>query len=156
MIRAGGFVRHPTVWGVRLVGALCAGISAVWLARRFYLYARCARLGYRRSPEMVAGFQEFIARRTAADKAAMRHRLHLIARQDARPLAREVTLPVWYLNGAWDPVVPWPAARLWLRRHCPGYRGGRTLWLADHTVLASGFQASAAQIVQWMQGRGQT
>ena len=64
--------------------------------------------------------------------------------------ARRTRLPVFYLAGLVDPLVPWPFVRLWLRRHCPGYRGGKTIWGADHNVLGTAPRPAAEQIVQWI------
>jgi hypothetical protein len=41
--------------------------------------------------------------------------------------------------------------RWWLRRNCPGYRGGKTFWLADHNVLATAPKGSAERVLKWMQ-----
>src|SRR5947209_4789033 len=43
----------------------------------------------------------------------------------------------WLLAESFSSQVPWPQVRLWLRRNCPGYRGGRTIVRADHNVLGT-------------------
>lgn len=151
LILAGGFVRHPVIWGVR-----AARLSNLMLPRRclpavFGLYGWYARLRHRRAPGVASEIPEFIRRRAEeADRQAICHRYTLIAGEDLRPVARAARLPVWQLAGLFDPIVPWGPVRWWLRRRCPGYRGWRLLWHADHTVLATAPQASARQIMAWM------
>ena len=79
VILAGGFVRHPMRWGVRLAERVSGGISLGLLTRVLFGYAKVARYRYRHSPEVQANIQEFIDRRTALDLQAAKHRLHLIA-----------------------------------------------------------------------------
>ena len=80
------------------------------------------------------------------------HRLRLVAANDPRGLARQVRLPVYQLSGWFDPVVPWPFVRLWLKRHCPGFRGSRVIGMADHNVLGTAPKGAAEQVMQWVQG----
>jgi pimeloyl-ACP methyl ester carboxylesterase len=150
VVLAGGFVRHPMRWGVRLAERLCGGISLGLITRILFGYAKVARFRYRHSPEVQANINEFIARRTELDRQAAKHRLHLIAQYDPRPIAREVTVPVFALNGFVDPIVPWCFVRPWLNKNCPALREYRIMWRADHNVLGTAADASAEQIVQWM------
>src|ERR1017187_3022751 len=91
IILAGGFVQHPMRWGVRLAERATGGISLGLLTRVLFGYAKGARFRYRHSPEVRANIQEFIDRRTALDLQAAKHRLHLIAQNDLRPVARQVS-----------------------------------------------------------------
>jgi pimeloyl-ACP methyl ester carboxylesterase len=150
LILANGFVRHPVIWGVRLAKLICSGVSLTWLTRFLYVYAKYARFRHRHAPETMASIQEFVARRTDLDRCAAAHRLSLIAESDLRHLARRTRLPVRYLAGLVDPIVPWPYVRWWLRRNCPGYRGGKTIWGADHNVLGTAPKAAADQVVDWL------
>ncbi len=150
VILAGGFVRHPMRWGVRLAERLCGGISLGLLTRILFGYAKVARFRYRHSPEVQANIQEFIARRTELDLQAAKHRLHLIAQYDPRSLARDVRLPVYALTGLIDPVVPWCFVRPWLKKNCLALRHYRIIWRADHNVLGTGARTAADQVVQWM------
>lgn len=150
LILAGGFVRHPAMWAVRAARVAVANLPLPWLRLWLSLYARFARFRHRHAPETLAAIGEFIARRTDLDRRAIVHRLDLIAAADLRPVARAVDLPVFYLAGLADPIVPWPFVRAWLRRHCPGYRGGVTIWNADHNVLGTAPTACAAQVSRWM------
>ena len=150
LILAGGFVRHPIPWGVRLVRRLCRGASLTWLTGFLFVYAKYAWLRHRRAPETLASIAEFIARRTELDRQAIVHRLTLIHDDDLRPTASRVTLPVHALNGLIDPIVPWWLVRPWLWRHCPGYRGGRTIGLADHNVLGTAPRTAAEQVRAWI------
>ena len=137
VVLAGGFVRHPMRWGVRLAERFTGGISLDLLTRILFGYARVARFRYRHSPEVQANIQEFIARRTELDLKAAQHRLHLIARNDPRPIAQKANVPVYALTGLIDPVVPWCFVRPWLRKNCPTLRDYKIIWRADHNVLGT-------------------
>ncbi len=150
LILAGGFVRHPMRWGVRLAERLAGGVSLSLLTRMMFGYAKVARFRYRHSPEVQASIQEFIDRRTALDLQAAKHRLHLIAQNDPRPVARQVGVPVYALTGLLDPIVPWCFVQPWLRKNCPTLREYRFVWHADHNVLGTGAEAAAAHVVRWI------
>jgi pimeloyl-ACP methyl ester carboxylesterase len=154
IILAGGFVRHPMRWAVRMAELLCGGISLTLLTRIILGYAKVARFRYRHAPETLANIHEFIARRTELDRQAAKHRLCLVAQSDPRPIARQVAAPVYALTGVLDPVVPWPFVRRWLRRHCPALREYRIIWRADHNVLGTAPEAAAEQVFQWMMRTG--
>jgi pimeloyl-ACP methyl ester carboxylesterase len=153
MILAGGFVRHPMRWGVRLAERLGAGVSLTLLTRILFGYAKVARFRYRRAPEVLATIKEFIERRTEPDRQAAIHRLRLIAQNDARLIAREAGLPVYALSGLVDPIVPWFWVRPWLKKNCPSLREYRIIWRADHNVLGTASQAAAEQVLRWMSER---
>lgn len=150
VILAGGFVRHPAQWAVRLAERICGGISLSLLARVMFSYARFARFRYRHSPETLAGIQEFIDRRTELDRQAAQHRLHLVARNNPCSIVEQIQVPVYAMTGLFDPVVPWLFVRRWLRRHCPLLRGYRIVWWADHNVLGTAPAIAADQVVQWI------
>jgi pimeloyl-ACP methyl ester carboxylesterase len=124
------------------------------VVKRFcYFYARYAKFRHKSAPETLASIAEFVANRTTeADRQAIVHRYGLIAENDLRLIARRTTFPVQYLAGSVDPLVPWPHVRWWLSRNCPGYCGGKTIWRADHNVLATAPQKSADQILAWIAG----
>jgi pimeloyl-ACP methyl ester carboxylesterase len=151
LILAGGFVRHPVIWAVRMAGRVSSAMP-MWCVKLFCeIYARYAKFRHKRAPETLATIAEFVANRTMeADRRAIVHRYTLIAENDLRPVARHTDFPVYYLAGLVDPLVPWCYVRWWLRRHCPGYRGGRTMWRADHNVLGTAPQKSAVQIHNWI------
>jgi len=155
LIVAGGFVKHPFKWGVKLAGRFAHGLSLTWLTRLLFFYAKVSRWRFRKSAEVLAGIEEFVARRTELDKEAVVHRLRLVAANDPRPIARRTGLPVHHLSGLWDPVVPWPFVRGWLRRECPGWRGGRLVLTADHNVLGTAPRQSAEQVLAWMEVRAE-
>jgi pimeloyl-ACP methyl ester carboxylesterase len=150
VILAGGFVRHPMRWGVRLAERLTGGVSLSLLTRILFGYAKVARYRYRRAPEVLASIQEFIDRRTELDRQAAMHRLRLIARNDPRAVARETKLPVYAITGLVDPVVPWWFVRPWLKRNCPSLREYRIVGRADHNVLGTGSRLAAAHVLRWM------
>ncbi len=96
-----------------------------------------------------AELPEFLARRTEEDRRAAVHRLALMRANDLRPLAAAATIPVHALSGAVDPVVPWPPVFRWLKQHCPGFRGSKVVWNADHNVLNS-VRSSADCVFNWI------
>ena len=150
VILAGGFVRHPMRWGVRLAERLTGGVSLSLLTRILFGYAKVARYRYRHAPETLANIQEFIARRTELDRRAAVHRLRLIARNDPRSVARQTKLPVYAITGLVDPIVPWWFVRPWLKQNCPSLREYRIVGRADHNVLGTGSQSAAAYVLRWM------
>src|SRR5437773_6066118 len=152
LILAGGFVRHPVIWAVRLAGRVSSAIP-MWCVKLFcVIYARYAKFRHKRAPETLASIAEFVANRTMeADRQAIVRRYTLIAENDLRIVARQTHFPVFYLAGLVDPLVPWCCVRWWLRRNCPGYRGGKTMWRADHNVLGTAPQTSAEQILAWIE-----
>lgn len=155
IILAGGFVKHPIRAGVRLAERTGRGISLRLLTRIMFGYAKVARFRYRHSPETRADIQEFIRRRTELDRQAAVHRLRLIASSDFRAAARATTIPIFAITGAIDPIVPWMFVRRWLRGNCPALREYKIIWHADHNVLGTAADASAEQVVRWMnQTRG--
>lgn len=150
LVLAGGFVRHPMPWGARLMRRVGERLPMSVFQRLLRGYAFYAKFRHRDAPETLATIGEFVARRTAPDRAAMRARLNLVADSDPRPIAERVNLPVYHLAGFVDPIVPLPLVRPWLRRHCPGYRGAKTFWFADHNVLATAARPSAETVLAWM------
>jgi pimeloyl-ACP methyl ester carboxylesterase len=150
IILAGGFVRHPLRWGVRLAERIAGGIPLALMTRILFGYAKVARFRYRHAPETLAHISEFIARRTELDRQAATHRLRLIGQNDPRNVARQVRVPVFALAGLVDPIVPWLAVRRWLRKHCPGFQESKLICSADHNVLGTGPESAAETVVKWM------
>jgi pimeloyl-ACP methyl ester carboxylesterase len=151
LILAGGFVKHPLKWGpglLRLIGRMTP--LAVYRLE-LKIYARYAKFRHRNAPEVLAGIQEFLSRRTELDRRAMSHRLALTSQYDPRTVARRTQVPVYYAAGLVDPLVPFMVVRRWLRANCPGYRSGRTFWLADHNVLATAPDKAAKTIMKWIE-----
>ncbi|HKS76845.1 MAG TPA: alpha/beta hydrolase [Terriglobales bacterium] len=151
-VLSGGFVKHPWSWGPRTLRRIGEKTSPGQYKRELGIYARYAKFRHRHAPETLASINEFVARRTELDRQAMRHRLTLLDQYDPRPIARQARIPIHYIAGLIDPLVPWPLVRRWLRRNCPGYLGGKTFWLADHNVLATAPRQSADLILKWMRG----
>ena len=151
VILAGGFVRHPLRRGLRLMRPIFNLIPGRPLLGFLSIYARMLRFRYRRSPETIASIDEFIVRRTELDYHAARHRLAQITGFDPRETARTTLLPVFYVSGWLDPIVPWPLVRRWLRKNCPGLRGDKILFTADHNILGTAPAQAARQILNWMQ-----
>jgi pimeloyl-ACP methyl ester carboxylesterase len=151
IILAAGFVKHPWTHGPGALRLISRSLPHRASRALFQIHAASIRLQHGRQPEVVADAREFVKRRTPLDRQAIRHRLQLLDHYDPRPVAMNTRLPVHYLAGALDPLVPWLVVIRWLRRHCPGYRGSRTLWLANHNVLLTAPRACARSVVQWMQ-----
>lgn len=150
IILAGGFARHPLRWMVRRGEKLSGRMPFSVLVWAMYAFTKYARFLYRHSPEMLLELEEFAVRRTRLDAVAATHRLHLIAQNDPRPIARATKLPVFYLTGLFDPIVQWPLVRHWLRKNCPALRGVKIIRAADHNVLGSGSKEAARQVLDWI------
>jgi pimeloyl-ACP methyl ester carboxylesterase len=154
MILAGGFVKHPMRWAMRLApNSFGDRISTALFVRIIFGYVKIARFRYRRSPETLATIDEFVVRRTELDRQAAQHRLHLIAQYDPCPIARQTNVPVFGLSGFLDPIVPWPFVRRWLKKNCPALRDYKVIHSADHNVLGTAPVDAAKQILAWMNQR---
>jgi pimeloyl-ACP methyl ester carboxylesterase len=149
-ILAGGFVQHPGHRFMRLMEKAAGHISWALFVKIVFGYAKFARFRYRHSPETVAGLDEFIARRSPLDKQAAQYRLHLVARNDPRPMAMHTEVPIYAITGFWDPLVPWPMVRRWLKKNCPTFRDFKVIHRADHNVLNTGTKESASWILKWV------
>jgi pimeloyl-ACP methyl ester carboxylesterase len=151
LILAGGFVRHPWPMGVRCLEWLLEHMPDYGVRVGLWLYLAYARIRHRQAPETWAGLHEFVQRRRQPqDRRAVAHRLRLIRQSDPRPVAEATRLPVYALWGWIDPLVPNLWVARWLARSCPGYRGCRGIWWADHNVLATEPREAAVQIEQWL------
>lgn len=150
ILLAGGFGEHPYPRLVRLARWLAVRFPESWLRQALNLYRFIARWRFRAAPDLAADMDEFVRRRTPADRAALIHRLGLILNENPTEWARQVSCPVHYLTGFWDPVVPWPHVPGWLRTRCRDFRGWRCLMTADHNVLSSAARQSAAVIRGWI------
>lgn len=152
LILAGGFGRHPLPALVRIAQGLIRACPGPWFRGLFRLYVRIARWRFRHSPTLSADLDEFLERRTEADRAAALHRTGLILANQPTPWARQITVPVHYLTGMLDPVVPWPTVPGWLRDNCAGFRDWSMIPRADHNVLGTGARPAAEQILKWIGG----
>jgi len=150
VILAGGFVKHPMRWVVRLAEKLTGRISTAFFVWIIFSYAKIARFRYRRSPAILEKIDEFISRRTELDRRAAQHRLHLIAQYNPRPIASQTRLPIFGLSGFLDPIVPWPFVRRWLKKNCPALRDYKIIGRADHNVLDTAPADAAKQILDWI------
>ena len=150
VILAGGFVKYPMRRAICLTEKITARISTRLLVWVIFGYARVARFRYRHSPQILASLDEFIARRTELDRRAAQHRLRLVAENDPRPIVRQIKLPVFGLSGFFDPIVPWPRVRHWLRKNCPAWRDYRVILRADHNVLSTAPHQAARHVLRWI------
>ncbi len=152
LVLAGGFVKHPWKWGPGALKWIGEHTPPNWYQMELKVFGCYASFRHRRAPETLESVQEFMHRRTEFDRRCMRQRLDLLDGYDPQETARRTQIPVHYLAGLVDPLVPWPLVRRWLRRNCPGYRGGKTFWLSDHNVLATAPTRAADLVLGWMQG----
>lgn len=150
-ILAGGFVRYPMQWAMRLMEKITGRIPTHLLVKIIFGYAKFARFRYRRSPETLATLDEFLARRRSEDdRRAAQHRLQLVAQNDPRAIARTTKVPVFGVVGLLDPLVPWPSVRRWLKGNCPALRDYKIIRRADHNVLNTGTPDAAKYILAWI------
>jgi pimeloyl-ACP methyl ester carboxylesterase len=150
LILAGGFVAHPSPAGARFLRWLLTHAPTSVLLAPMSLWVEIGALLHR-NPQTIQELRDFVHGRTDAhwDAAARRMGLMISAR-DPRPVARAAEFPVHYLGGVFDPLVPWPLVRWWLRQNCPGYKGGKMLLFAGHNVLGSHPEGSAERIETWL------
>jgi len=151
VILAGGFVKHPMRWTVRMAERITGRMSNAFFVWIIFNFAKVARFRYRRSPEALATIDEFLARRAEGlDHCAAQHRLHLIVENDPRPVASRTRIQIFGLSGWLDPIVPWPCVRRWLRKNCPALRDYKVIRRADHNVLSTAPKEAAEQVLKWM------
>jgi pimeloyl-ACP methyl ester carboxylesterase len=122
-----------------------------FFVRVVFAYAKFARHRYRKTPETVAGIDEFLARRrTESDRDAARHRVHLVAQNDPSATVKGLQVPCYALSGFLDGLVAWPRVRRWLKKNCPTFREFVVVRGADHAVLNTGVLESAQWVLKWM------
>ena len=151
IILAGGFVKHTWRWGVHLVHTVFSRTPIKLLGWLLSGYAQFARVRYRHSPETLASIEEFVARRTELDRQAALHRLDRIAENNPRMIVCQTELPVYYLSGGLDPIVPWPLVQSWLKKNCLSLRDSKIILTADHNILGTAPVKAARQVLVWMQ-----
>ena len=99
-------------------------MSNALFVRIIFGYAKIARFRYRRSPEVLARIDEFVARRTDLDRRAAQHRLHLIAEYDPREhRQRGRNCRCSACRESLDPIVPWPLGAALAEEALPGLAG---------------------------------
>jgi pimeloyl-ACP methyl ester carboxylesterase len=151
VVLAGGFVRHPSRWAVRVAQWAGGTVPLRLIILVLFGYAKLARFRFRKSPEVAKGIQEFIDRRTELDRRAAVHRLNLIFQNNACDVARKAVVPIYAISGYFDPVVPWVLVRRWLRKNCPTFRDYKIVAGADHNVLGTAPATAADHIVDWIE-----
>ncbi|MCF7709250.1 MAG: alpha/beta hydrolase [Verrucomicrobia bacterium] len=151
VILAAGFVRHPVVFGAHCAYYVFRYTPRFGRAASLWIVKKYAALRHLKAPETKSEINEFIARRNDADWAAVTHRLDLVRRNDPRRIARTMnpSIPVDFIAGIVDPIVPYPPVIHWLKRHCPGFRYSKVISPADHNVLSTAPQKSAKIIMNW-------
>ena len=76
--------------------------------------------------------------------------MHLLAKNDPCPIAKEVTVPVYAITGLFDPIVPWLSVRSWLKQNCPALKEFRIVRHSDHNVLGNAADTAAKYVLGWM------
>ncbi len=151
LILAGGFVRHPLMGAVYFARGVNRAVPMWSLKMACGIYAGYAKFRHRHAPETLDSISEFVANRTTeSDQQAVCHRYDIVAGNDLRPIARQARLPVYQLCGFFDPIVPWPLVRPWLKRNCPGFRKCKVILGVDHNVLGTAPKACADVVRCWM------
>lgn len=156
LVLAGGFVRYPLLWGVRLVRGTHQSLPMSAVAALLRAYLRLLRWRHRQAPQVQKSLEQHQDYQTQElARQAILSRYDIILAHDHRPLAQRTHWPVFYLTGFWDLIVPWFLVQPWLRRNCPGYRGWKVVWNSEHNVLGFQPETSARQILAWMKACGE-
>jgi pimeloyl-ACP methyl ester carboxylesterase len=149
LVLAGGFGPYPVKPAARWIASRRTRSPGQRASLTMRAYALLLRLRFFRCAEDRQAVAEFIARRTPLDRAAILHRLRLLIDNDPRPVMARFRLPLYYLTGFVDPIVPWFLIRPALRRQCPGFRESKIIFSADHNVLGTAPKPSLVQILKW-------
>ena len=150
IILAGGFGKYPIRWSVSVAMKLINAATPLAMQKTILAYMRISRWRYRSSPEVLESIGEFARRRTEPDRLAIRHRLKLIIENNPETACEECSAPIFAVTGLLDPIVPWFLAKPWLRTHCPSLQAYKIIPKADHNVLGTAADQSAAQVLRWM------
>ncbi|MCX7872244.1 MAG: alpha/beta hydrolase [Verrucomicrobiae bacterium] len=157
IILAGGFVRHPFIPGVRVVKTISKVLSIRLIELWLKFYVAVCRIFFRKKktknqPSLEQPVPEqFVKNRLDdADRLAIISRYDLIIRNDFRPTACNSSIPVYFISGKWDFIVPWQPVLKWLKKNCPGFKDYKILPNADHPVLSVAPENSAHQILSWI------
>jgi hypothetical protein len=143
-------VRYPLPAAVQLVRACHRDWPLPLLMGGLRIYLGLLKLRHW-SAVIRAGVDEhFQTHKSEQDRRAILSRYEIILQNDPRPLARRLSLPLYYITGFWDVIVMWFLVQPWLKTHCPAYRGWRLVWSAEHNVLGFQPRISAQQIMQWL------
>ena len=142
-------MRHPIIPAVHFAKFLMRNMPLPLLKIILWFYTIYARGREGDSAEIRASLKEFVERRTKFDLLAAAHRLELITQNDLRSIAQQTQVPVFYLTGFIDPVVPWPFVQPWLKKNCTSLCDWKIIWTSDHHVLGAA-KRSANQILKWI------
>jgi len=145
-----GVRASPVAMGRSISSKVVDDVSFAVITRILLGIRPSQRFRFAGRPETFDEIQQFVAGLTQRDLAPPNHRLHLVAQNDPAPWRAKFSVPLYGLSGLFDPVVPWFWVRRWLRGNCPGLKGYRIIWLADHNVLGTSPDVAAEQIRTWM------
>lgn len=150
LVMGGGFVRYPIPFLVWLSEQILR-YTPIWCLRRSFDFYKTWSAKRRGGDErQIRQMDAFVARRNEQDRRAILHRLRLIRRHDPRSRAQANRIPLFYLTGAIDFVVPWMFVRPWVRKNCFSLRGDQKIRGCDHALFFSEPEKSAAQLKEWM------
>jgi len=151
IILAGGFVRHPFIIGVRIVKWITKLMPMCLVKLWLKVYVAVCKIFFKRERKDKKIIKDFARNRIDdADRRAIVKRYELIIKNDLRPIAKETKIPIYFLAGRWDVIVPWRPVLNWLKKNCPAFKDYKILNGADHPVIANAPETSAKQILDWL------
>lgn len=152
LILAGGVTRSPGALRMALMRALFAVFPVGMIDRMVERFRReLPRRGH--DPALFQCLGElFPAGRSARGKRASQRRLEIVQRADLRPGLGELRLPVFYLGGGRDSVVPVRREIKTLRKRLPAESRFRSELLpkAPHPILPARPRECAELIGGWI------
>lgn len=138
LILVGGFVSHPWPRMAALAERFLGRASDRMARALLGMYQAFSGIRHRGDPRKAEALAEFVRKRmVSGDRDHLQQRLRIMLASDWRATAKRTAIPVWYVSGFWDVIVPWGPVRRWLVRECPGYKGFRIMGGSDHGVLFS-------------------
>jgi len=101
-------------------------------------YPESAVFDFAGRPKPLMRSSQFVAGLTQRDLAAAKHRLHLVAQNDPlRPGGQSFRAALRAERSVRIRWYPGFGCAGGLRGNCPGLKGYRIIWLADHNVLGT-------------------
>jgi pimeloyl-ACP methyl ester carboxylesterase len=151
LVLAGGFCRSPKPIGARLARKAMHWVPNQILEKFVDNYVKWLGLEELESTHPLAG-QPFLAVRSRQGWRAGAHRMRLIYRADYRPRLTEIKIPVGYIGGGRDWVVPVRREIATLEKLLPAACGFRSkLWENDpHPILPTRPADCAAWLGEWI------
>lgn len=152
LILVGGFAQPPSFRRASLARRALMLTPTFLLERGIDVYvSHKNRRGEQRRPPSE-GVMSYAAVRTTRGRRATANRMKIIQRTDFRPHLHRVAVPVRYIGGQNDLVVPVQRELETLERHLPESCDfqGRLLADARHVIIASHPGQTARHITDWV------